>query len=395
MKFTFVNVKQALFALVLMGGLFVSGNAVSAQVPVGLELNGYAWSSTAGWISLNCRTGGMSGEDICGQSNYAVRVTQTGAITGFAWSPHVGWIKFDNLSGWPTGASTFPGSASYTGTYPNLLFRGWARACAGTAGGNCTTMANNPESGAWDGWISLRGATFAPGTYGVNTFWFSSPYNFDSARHRMAWGSTVMGWIDMSTHVTFTTPINLSGTGCTITTAGGNTCNGSLSWSLLGSATNPVVRRTSPTPETTISTNPTGSGQSVSLRLGGNTFVARNGATGPNLTSVVLNATCGTGLQSVGGICAPSAASTTIMSFSASPSLVRQGATTELTWALSGTPAAGECLLSGPGISSPIDIASLTSYDTVPLQFASRFILRCGTNERSVSVQVVPTFREV
>jgi hypothetical protein len=178
----------------------ISGSVASAQIPE-IELGGYAWSSNIGWISLNCATGGVGGASVCPgsagpgpKSDYKVTIEEvTGNMTGYAWSSNIGWIRFGGLSGFPTATGNVAQNARVTGTYPNLTMQGWARACAGTdsSANSCDTMANNPDAGGWDGWISLRGTS---PNYGVNI------NNFGSAQY--VWGSTVVGWIDMSSRAT-------------------------------------------------------------------------------------------------------------------------------------------------------------------------------------------------
>ncbi len=56
----------------------------------GTPLQGWAWTDTYGWISLNCRN-----ENVCATSNYWVGVDEsTGQLDGYAWSSNVGWISF-------------------------------------------------------------------------------------------------------------------------------------------------------------------------------------------------------------------------------------------------------------------------------------------------------------
>lgn len=122
-------------AFILGAFFYLTGsNQTFAQVGIpsgGVELDGFAWSSNVGWISMNCRTGGATGNDICATSNYKVTLQTDGTVTGYAWSSNVGWIRFGGLSGFPSVAGTVAVNARMTGTYPNLTFEGWARACAG------------------------------------------------------------------------------------------------------------------------------------------------------------------------------------------------------------------------------------------------------------------------
>ncbi len=174
----------SLLAVVLVIGAFSVPRPAAALT---LELGGWAWSSTIGWISLNCVTGGSGGGDICGTSNYKVVVNDDETVTGYAWSSNVGWIRFGGLSGFPSASGNSAVNARVTGTYPNFVLQGWARACAGTDSGTngCSSMSINGSSGNWDGWISLRGTN-----YQVNIDDFGTP--------QYVWGSTNVGWIDAS-----------------------------------------------------------------------------------------------------------------------------------------------------------------------------------------------------
>jgi hypothetical protein len=130
-----VSLKNTLMLLIMMLGIFIfSTTPAHAQVGIpagGVELDGYAWSSNIGWISMNCKTGGATGNDICATSNYKATVQTDGTVTGYAWSSNIGWIRFGGLSNFPTAAGTMAVNARMTGTYPDLTFEGWVRACAG------------------------------------------------------------------------------------------------------------------------------------------------------------------------------------------------------------------------------------------------------------------------
>ncbi|MFN3188330.1 MAG: hypothetical protein ACK42D_02180 [Candidatus Paceibacteria bacterium] len=354
-----------------------------AQIPSGLELDGYAWSSNIGWISLNCRTGGAGGGDICGTSNYRLVVNpSTQAVTGYAWSSNIGWVRFGGLTNFPTGGGTVASNANVTGTYPDLTVRGWARACAGTASsvGNCGSSATNPVSGGWDGWLALSGTN-----YGVRPHISTASY---------AWGSTVVGWVDMSSRVRWYSPTTLTGTGCTITTAGQSTCNGSLTWSFAPDVSNPTIVRTSPTSPALTFTGATATNRSAALRLGTNTFAARSGASGSNIVTRSVSAVCGGGLVNTNGVCqTPPPEEVTIVSLTANPSIVRRGGTARITWSLSRAPVAGQCRLSGPGFTN-VDIVGMSNYTTPALNATARITLVCA-NEQEVNITVVPAFNEI
>ncbi len=142
-------------------------------------MNGYLWSDTVGWISLNCLTGGPAGGSVCGSANYSVAIAGDGALTGYAWSDAVGWVSTNpaDLSGCPSA----PCTARMNGT----ALEGWMRALGG----------GTAESGGWDGFISLSGASpaYGPTVSGTDFSGF-------------AWGSTVVGWVDFQYATTDWTP---------------------------------------------------------------------------------------------------------------------------------------------------------------------------------------------
>ncbi len=201
----------AMAALILFGNI----SAIQAQTPE-IELDGYAWSSNIGWISLNCKSGGNDGadagtaaDDVCATSGYQVVINPDKTITGYAWSSNIGWVRFGGLSGFPNGSGNVQANAAVTGTYPDFIFEGWARACAGTASGAnaCDNMANNPDSGNWDGWISLKGTNHQLRMVdGVLITHNASPRPVSGSTDRdgFAWGSTVVGWVDMFTRAAAT-----------------------------------------------------------------------------------------------------------------------------------------------------------------------------------------------
>lgn len=154
--------------------------------PAGAEgsvaLSGFAWSENIGWISFSA--GNDHDDKVSGTqpspSSYGVRVDSTGALSGYAWSDNIGWIKFGGLSSFPN--ATLGGNAILE---DGLRLKGWARACAGTKSGNCSSMASRTDG--WDGWISLAGPG-GSGRYGVEL----SNRKFGG----FAWGSDVVGWIN-------------------------------------------------------------------------------------------------------------------------------------------------------------------------------------------------------
>jgi hypothetical protein len=359
----------------------------SAQAIPEVDLTGYAWSSSIGWISLNCATGGTNGGNVCGTSDYKVTMNSNRTVTGYAWS-NIGWIRFGGLSGFPTGAGTTAANAAVTGTYPNLSFTGWARACAGTMSpaGSCSNMTTNTTSGGWDGWISLRGTGY--GVAANMSSGFTNP--------SYAWGSTVVGWINMHSRTSFATVSGtIGGSGCTIATAGQGTCMGTVNWNISPTAISPnVFDVTAGNQFSTAYNNP---GTARTLQLGTNTFRARSGSA--ILDAVSLTASCGTGLLPVAGLCQidPATVAPTI-TVSAQPAIVRSGETTTITWLISDI-TSSTCTLSGPGVTgNPVTTVSGTA-TTADLVGLSTFSITCtgayGSVTGATKVEVIPTANEV
>lgn len=128
-----------------------------ATAGTGDNLSGWAWSSNIGWISFNSRNCDAIPADGfvdtsppapvgCPApgtpiSNYGVNVKNNGELEGYAWSDHAGWISFNsselNIPGCP--------SADCTAKRVGNELMGFARALKPATSG---------VSG-WDGWISL------------------------------------------------------------------------------------------------------------------------------------------------------------------------------------------------------------------------------------------------
>jgi hypothetical protein len=167
-------------SLVLFTGFF---STVQAQLASSLPLSGHAWSSTIGWVSFS-------------GPGYEVEIETDGSLDGYAWSSHIGWIKFGGLSDFPGSG----GNASLD-TATNQI-TGWARACAGTASGDCSTMTDHIDG--WDGWISLSCEN--TDSCAISTYEVIASGGVLSG---YAWGSDVVGWLRFSGSgygVVYTTP---------------------------------------------------------------------------------------------------------------------------------------------------------------------------------------------
>lgn len=392
----------ATLVLVLLGV-----QSAQAQVlPAPVELEGFAWSSTVGWISLNCKTGSRTAGDICTTSNYRVTIQTNGNITGWGWSSNIGWVKFGGLSSFPTGGGTQAVNASVSGTFPNLTWRGWARACAGTNAPaaseqkDCSSMNPNDNSGDWDGWISLGGTTGAGGTYRISADMTAGMNN-----NSYAWGSDVVGWVDMFSQVDFTpidvptsTPITATGTGCTIL-SGASTCTGRLTWTLPATTTNPNIYRFSPSPAE-VSQALSRTDFAVTLTRATTTFQVRSGAT--TLRTVRLRADCAAGLTYNGTICTSAPVVTpvpTVELFKAAPPIVRSGNTSLIEWRLSAFPPGTSCTITGPGLNADVNALS-GSVRTGALRNTSTVTMRCtgafdGEVTAETRIEVIPVAEEV
>jgi hypothetical protein len=383
-----VSMFSTLVAVFLFVGFLFVGSASAQTIPP-IDLNGYAWSSNVGWISLNCATGGATGNNICATSNYKVTINADRTVTGWAWSSNVGWIKFGGLSSFPAVANTSAINARVVGVYPDLDFEGWARACAGTLPGDCSSMTNSTNTGGWDGWISLQQGGANPHSIGLRA---TTGMNTNS----YAWGSGVIGWIDMFSRVTFN-PLSasISGTGCTIA-QDANSCNGQLSWTLGTGVTTPRVRNT--TTNTQLSISQTGTNESVSLREGANGFAALDNTYTLVSTNLIGTCTPGTAVDG-GGYCRIIPGLPPTITFRALRPVVRYGSTATLDWQLTWNPAVdGSCTVTGPGM--PVGTVTASAQDVSdPLTGTATFRIICtgtyGTVQAEQKVDVIGIGGEV
>ncbi len=117
------------------------------------NVTGYVWSRNTGWISLNCKTGGIIdyGLDIDFEAE-----GNTVDVTGYAWSSNLGWLNFD-----PAGAYPAYGSAQFDATF----FREIGDSATTTAG-SIQGWAKWPILGD-NGWMVLGPIEIAGTDYGV------------------------------------------------------------------------------------------------------------------------------------------------------------------------------------------------------------------------------------
>lgn len=370
--------------LFLFGLLLLSPSGASAQISIPpQDLNGYAWSNNIGWISFNCEQGGATGNDICGTSNYKVRINTDGSVTGYAWSNNVGWIRFGGLSGFPAwaGATQENVRVVLNTNYPNFRFTGFARACAGTLYGDCSSMSNSTTSGGWTGWIAMNGsshsvlATADTGAMGGSSW---------------AWGDLVVGWIDMFSRVTADVlNLSLTATGCQIA-AGGSSCNGTATWNIPTGTPDPRVRNQ--TTNNQFSTSLTGTNVSVPLTGGNNTIQVRSDST--VLESVTVSAGCATGSSwdSGLGLCVSPPPTITI---EAVPPVTRSTRSVSIRWTIDPDPLTdGTCRVNGPGISNMDNLTESGEVESATLTAKAQYRIQCtgsyGTVERTTTIDVIP-----
>jgi hypothetical protein len=212
-----------IFSTLLIICSFFFSTRAQAQINPPVDMHGWAWSDTIGWISFNCAEGGLTGNNICGTSDYKVQLLQVSAgspwyrFTGQAWSDNVGWVHFysdsTNTCPPPTNPNYTPCSATVNVQTGAVV--GWARAIAPSPTGI------NTQNGGWNGWIHMSGANHtspSPLGNGGVTYCGPTPDSVACGGNPnkfvgFAWGGTadgagseVVGWIDFS-QVTANLPI--------------------------------------------------------------------------------------------------------------------------------------------------------------------------------------------
>jgi hypothetical protein len=167
-----------------------------------------------GWISLNCKTGGPAGEDICSSmSNYKVVINNdtNRTLTGYAWGGNVasingqatglGWLRFGGLANCPGGGTAADCAARVVGSDANgYELSGWARACSVFADANSCSgaLADDASVGGWDGWVSLNCDNHAAGTCVTYRVTIDSAGRFGTGSNGTAWGDVVLGAVSFA-----------------------------------------------------------------------------------------------------------------------------------------------------------------------------------------------------
>jgi len=179
---------KKLLAAIIIFSIFFSP-FFSGEIKAGPEHNmsGWAWSSNIGWISFNNTTSGAA-------TNYGVHIDPiTGNFSGHAWSSNIGWIRFDAPGPFPTlpnYSARVDRDGTLSGCGATGRICGWARACAGTVGGDCVSAT---RTDGWDGWILLGPIATAPGD-GVRLIQEGGI----SVVRGYAWGGEVIGWMSFN-----------------------------------------------------------------------------------------------------------------------------------------------------------------------------------------------------
>lgn len=359
------------------------------NIPSDIDLNGYAWSSTIGWISMNCATGSATSSNICATSNYKVTVQQsTGNLIGYAWNSNIGWIRFNGLSSFPVGTGNVSSSARvrFGSVYPSLTYEGWIRACAGTNSipNTCASMTNSTTSGAWDGWISLRGTT---PTYNSS----STSANFTSTS--FGWGSSVVGWVSFDPVTLLIPGATLSALNCEIP-LGGSSCNSSTTWAFTNTIGSTNIHNF--TAGSSYYPNiSTGVNNPVPLEEGQNYIQAR--ADMSELNEVSVTATCISGTDfSNGTSCQTIVLPPPSISITTDRTFVRSGETVTVNWTIM-PDAVSPCNISGPGVG----LSTLVSGSAVTAPISNAVVLRIdctgpfGNVSSSTRVNVIGVIEEV
>jgi hypothetical protein len=189
------------------GGIFGGVHKAEAST---YELHGFAWSSTVGWISMNCAelnaTGGYwtSGATWCSTNNYSVVLDSvTGVTSGHAWSPNVGWISFDaaDIAGQcPTSVyASVPATFSSTSGLAQIF--GWARVLSGTgttgvSAGTDGCISFGSLASEWNLMYNFSASSITLPSGGVIP---AHSFSDCTAAHPLcAWGDTTLGWVSFS-----------------------------------------------------------------------------------------------------------------------------------------------------------------------------------------------------
>jgi hypothetical protein len=385
--FLFVSSVSLIFAAIFFYNSLVTlpDNKAYAQSSGSQTLAGYAWSSNIGWVSF---AGPVTGQP-CGNPDcrYGVTVDSSGNLSGHAWSSNVGWLKFGGLSGFPSSGS----NAQFVNG--NLI--GWARFCAGTTPGDCSSMTSRTDG--WDGWVKLNGNATNGNPYGVVKTNENGPVPGSKYLAGEAWGSDVVGWIRMrginyGVYITNELPPPPQATN--VTAVPGcvppSTPAVVVEWLISSDPSSiTVLRNGTPVPN--------GSNMAGSVR----SFVDTSGSANTSYTYVIRTFnSAGSSVDSAPSnsvtfpATCPQTEPPTIGSFTAVPPVVGLNQSCMLEWSgitnIVATNPSNRCYITGPGISGERVLDKNTqvpsgSTPTPAIQATSRYRLTCVNSVGSVS----------
>ncbi|MBE7525568.1 hypothetical protein HS096_04260 [candidate division WWE3 bacterium] len=171
----------AAFGLLVLNIALIATDIPPAQATASENVEGWAWSSTGGWLSMNNTNAGAGG------GSYGVHIDPvTKMMTGYAWSDNQGWVCFGSSC-----AGTTPAGGAYSASVDGSnRVRGWAQFL---------------NLGSPDGAISLNcldtggGGSCGTSSYGPTINFASNPATFSGFAWHGATGSGIgWGWIDFS-----------------------------------------------------------------------------------------------------------------------------------------------------------------------------------------------------
>lgn len=172
---------RAFFSLIFASAFFFFG--AGSVFAATYEVTGWGWSADDNATQGFCpcpNSGGLGWISFSNKSDnsaipYGVLIdSTTGDFSGYAWSPNVGWITFNSFemqkcstNAGDTCPSVSP-NAHVDITADSLgvitggtgIVIGWARSCAVFVSGCTGAIRAGSQTGLWDGWISLSGASY-------------------------------------------------------------------------------------------------------------------------------------------------------------------------------------------------------------------------------------------
>ena len=148
-KIALIALILAIFIIAVFFVMNNSGNAVASEDDL---ITGWAWSSSAGWVSLNCFNDYSNLKENRCTNDYGLNisvdeVTEISSLSGYAWSTNLGWLCFGLTCQEPaTGLGNAPsGLAPEVIVNESGLLSGWA----------------NVVSEGSNGWLSVLGNSLA------------------------------------------------------------------------------------------------------------------------------------------------------------------------------------------------------------------------------------------